>query len=78
MQELLGSSPNAILGGGKGNIHKHETPLLGAPGEHLENEERPTQSMSKDEGLLAHLGYKQGSLSLLSEMSRTKLTVYQS
>ena len=34
---------------------------LGAPGEHLENEELLGQLMSKDEELLARLGYKQGS-----------------
>ena len=39
----------------------------GAPGEHLENEELLMQLTCKDEGPLAHLGYKQSSLSLLSE-----------
>ena len=43
-------------------MYEHEVhEVLGAPGEHLENEEFPTQPMSKDEELLARLGYKQGS-----------------
>ena len=75
MHGLLDSSPSAIPRGGKGNMHKHEVPLLGTPGEHLENEELPTQSMSNDEGLLARLGYKQGSLYLLSDMPRTDSSV---
>lgn len=76
MPPLLASSPNAILRGGKGNVDQNKDPLLGAPGEHRENEQGPTQLMSEDEGLLARLGYKQGSLFLLSDIPHTDPTVW--
>lgn len=42
-------------------MHKHKVhESLGAPEEHLEHEELPTQLLSKDEEMLALLGYKQG------------------
>lgn len=75
MPGLSDSSPNATLHGGEVNGSNHEVPLLGALGNHLAHEELPAPSMSKDEGLLAHLGYKQGNLLLLSEVFRIKLTI---
>lgn len=57
------SSSNAILRGGKGNVYGHKVDeLLGGSREQLNNEELPKQQpMSKDEEMLALLGYKQGS-----------------
>ena len=75
MLELLGSSPNTSLREGKGNMYLREDPLLDAPEEHLEHEQLPTHLMSKDEGLLARLGYKQGSLFLLVKRFSTDSSV---
>lgn len=60
-------------------MYKREDPLLGTPVERVENGERHPQSMSQDEGLLARLGYKQGSSCFLpSDMSRINSTISQS
>jgi hypothetical protein len=67
MSEHLDPPPNAIVREGKPNMYEHEIhQLLGAPGQHLENEELPsTQLLSKDEEMLARMGYKQGSTACL-------------
>ena len=62
MMDSLQSSPGGILDAGKSGMSRHETPLLGAPDNSQADETLSDHIMSKDEGLLARLGYKQGSL----------------
>lgn len=64
MPENSESSSNALFRGGKGKVYEYG--LLGGSREQLNDEELPKQPMSKDEEVLALLGYKQGSKTCVS------------